>query len=138
MIYLDVACNDPDNGNFAGRAPMLQLGSAEREAHNFMCGTAPRFADLGDKVRLAGKHWHCGGSKDWVGNWSWNRYRLMPPESDGKTHRWYPVDFVKWLRSRNLYRCISAPTDFFDWFNDGQTAYDHEILKMVSELEHEL
>ncbi len=132
MIYLDVACNDPDNGYFAGRAPLLTLGYAEFESKFF--DRFPKFVELDTKVRLAGKSWNCDWSKDWVGNWCWNRYRLNPPTVE-KTHRWYLVDFVKWLRGRKLYHCSTATSDFFEWFNEDVSKCDAQIHTMVCDLE---
>ena len=111
LMYLHVACNDPDSGVFDHRAHAINIGSIELEA---MSWTPPRFVDLGDRIRLAGKHWPIVGGKEWVGNWCWNAYTL----SDGKTktERWWLTDFVTWLRDRQLYQLTTAPESFFDWW----------------------
>lgn len=134
MIYLDVACNDPDNGLFAGRAPMLQLGCAELSGNPFR---PPRFVELDNSIRLSGKLWHCNWSKEWLGNWCWNRYLLTPP-GRGSTHRWYLVEFVKWLRGRKLFHCDVAPSDFFDWFNNDLHCTDAGLHSIVCDLEGSL
>lgn len=130
MIYLEVACNDPDNGLFAGHASMLEIGAAEFEASNRAGGYA--FAELPGAVRLAGKTWRTAGSKEWFGNWCWNRYDLYHPE---KTTRWYFVDFIIWLRARKLFSCIAAPCEFFDWFNGNAVASPADVHRMVCDLE---
>ncbi|MBK8196999.1 MAG: hypothetical protein IPK75_01425 [Acidobacteria bacterium] len=135
MLYLDVACNDPDNGLFAHGAPALSIGSAE-----FQCRrAAPRFVDGLDgrhpaqlDLRLAGRRWGYHGSKEWVGNWCWNRYTLAHPH---KTVRWYLTDFVTWLRRRSLYSCDHGPSDFFDWFNGSDAVAPARVHELVCTLE---
>ncbi len=133
MIYLDVACNDPDNGNFAGRAQGLSIGDAEFMPRNWPKGYA--FAELDNAIRLAGVQWTIASSKYWVGNWCWNRYALYHPE---KTTRWYMVDFVKWLRRQRQFSCDCAPAEFCDWFEAEDIevrASDADIHRMVCDLE---
>lgn len=112
MLYLDVACNDGDNGLFAGRAEMLSIGEAEFE--QAFVGRSPAFTELDGAVRLSGKRWQVIESRQGVGNWCWNRYLLGRV---GLTPRWYLVEFVTWLRARRLYRCTTGESAFYDWFN---------------------
>src|SRR5262249_26261925 len=52
-VMIDVACNDPDNGLFAHRAQMIEIGDfAEFEARR---EPAPRFVEVPGGFRLAGK-----------------------------------------------------------------------------------
>jgi hypothetical protein len=92
-VMIDIACNDPDNGNFAARAEQVQIGDTliELECRRW---PAPRFAELGGNIRLSGKHWPILDSKDWVGNWCWNGYWIKIPVA---------VDFLCWLHARKLY-----------------------------------
>lgn len=112
MLWLEVACNDPDNGLFMRRAQQLQVGNAEFEARNDEC--PPAFEIRNDTIRLAGKTWMVTESKEWVGNWCWNHYLLATPKL---TPRWYLVDFIIWLRNRGLFHCTTAEAEFYDWFN---------------------
>lgn len=108
---LDIACNDPDNGCFIGRAPWLQIGSIEFEARR----SEPKIVELasGD-IRLAGKTWPVSRSKEWYGNWCWNRYLI----SDGtQTPQLWLADFIFWLWKRDLYRVSCGPDKFGLWFN---------------------
>jgi hypothetical protein len=130
MLYLEVVCNDPDNGNFCGRAFGLQIGDAEFEASNWRYGHA--FSELDRAVRLAGKTWKTCGSKEWFGNWCWNRYELFDRT---KTTRWYMVDFVTWMRDRRLFRCSTAPSEFFEWFNGDAIVAPKDVHRFVCELE---
>lgn len=139
MLYLDVARNDPDNGLFAFVAPMLQIGEAEfeclRSPPRFVEGLdgGPDGAD-GERTdfRLAGRRWAYSWSKDWVGNWCWNRYALAHPKM---TPRWAMTDFVIWLRRRKLYSCVCAPSDFYAWFNGADWLPPARVHELVCELE---
>lgn len=108
---LHVACNDPDNGSFAGRAAMLQIGWAELEVRKMH---EPRFVELDGAIRLAGKTWPIKDSVEFLGNWCWNGYRI----GDGtRTTGWWMVDFATWLRGRGLFTCTHGPSGFYGWFN---------------------
>ena len=124
-MNLHVCCND-EMGHFDHRAEVLSIGSMEFEA---LRDPVPRFVDLGGRVRLAGKHWPCEGSKDYVGNWCWNAYQLA---TEQRTTRWTLTDFLIWLRGRHLYRMTVGPDVLFRWFNDGQPdlspAQIHQLL----------
>lgn len=129
-LYLDVACNDGDNGLFAGRAEMLSIGDAEFE--QAFCGRSPAFAELDGAVRLSGKRWRVIGSKYGVGNWCWNRYLLGRPEI---TLRWYLVEFVTWLRARRLYRCTCGESAFCEWFNGDAEVAPAEVHRLLGGLD---
>jgi hypothetical protein len=129
MLYLEVACNDPDNGIFAERAAQLQIGDAEFEPTHW--DSAPRFIDMGGSVRLAGKRWQIEGVTTWYGNWCWNRYLLAKPEI---TPRWYMVEFVTWLRGRKLFRCTCGESEFYEWFNGSADVAPAEVHRMLGNL----
>jgi hypothetical protein len=102
-IMVDIACNDPDNGLFAGRAAMIQVGSLlELTAKK---DPAPKFAELVGCFRLSGKTWSTEGSKDWVGNWCWNGYWMAIPTA---------VEFLAWLHGRDLYSAESGERRLFN------------------------
>lgn len=130
MLYLDVACNDPDNGVFSGRAMQLNIGTAELEAKDFERGYA--FAELDGAIRLAGKRWQIESAKEWVGNWCWNRYLLAKRDL---TVRWYLTEFVTWLRARDLFHCSVATSDFYDWFNGNARLAPKDVHGLVCDLE---
>lgn len=112
MLYLDVACNDGDNGLFAGRAEMLSIGEAEFD--QAFTGRTPAFAELDGAVRLSGKVWRVIEYRYGVGNWCWNRYLLGRIDL---TPRWYLVEFVTWLRAGRRWRCTTGESAFYEWFN---------------------
>lgn len=128
---LDVCCNDPDTGNFDGRAYGLSLGCIELEPRR----TPPRFVLTDKGFRLAGKEWPVTASKDWYGNWCWNRYRI----SDGKTE--YAVmlaRFMFWLKGRKLFTCTTGPDPFFMWFDDRFKEMEYNVPKLAALLAKEI
>lgn len=131
MIRIDVACNDPDNGNFAGRAPMIQIGDIDLEARDFY-GRPPRFAILAatpegvSRFRLSGKTWTYRASKAWYGNWCWDAFWLRQLDA---------ADFVNWLRRRRLYDCITGPSTFHEWFDGEGPPMERRLLAMLLEQE---
>lgn len=130
MIYLDVCCNDPDNGAFAGRAVGLSIGDAAWDANDIFTGSI--FKEVDGGIVLSGKRWSVEWSRDWVGNWCWNRYQLGVK---GKTTRWYLVDFVIWLRRRKLFHLTTAPVEFFDWWEGDAELSPADIHTLVCNLE---
>ena len=110
--YVDIACNDPDNGSFAGKAPFLEIKFndelAEFESANWR--HMPKFDETKEGFRLAGKAWPVIGGKEWVGNWCWNRYEMT-----AGTFR----EFLEWMQRRKVYDLTSAEEGFYDWYSKG-------------------
>lgn len=132
---LQVACNNPDNGLFAHRAPALKVFDAEFDSRSI---SGPRFIESWHQspdrsrleVRLAGKTWPTTGCTEWIGNWCWNEYQL----GDGsRTAGWWMVDFLTWLRSRRLYTCTHGTQTFHAWFNGHGHASPSDIHTMIYE-----
>ena len=108
MIMVDVACNDPDNGLFAGRAEQISIGYdlLELDARR----AAPKFVEIVGGFRLAGKQWHSPHSKYGVGNWCWNGYWM-------KTR--HAAHFLAWLHGRRLFGVSSGEQRLFNmWQSD--------------------
>lgn len=120
---LQVACNDETCGVFAYRAAEIRIGSIELEPKSWQ--REPRFVDLGDRVRLAGKVWPVTGSVEYFGNWCWNAYVLGYGKT--KTEKRWLTNFVIWLRRRRLFSITTGPTDFFEWWNFRRDASPAEV-----------
>jgi hypothetical protein len=131
MIYLDVCCNDPDNGLFNHMAPALHVGDCEFEALNWHEGKQPRFVETPSGIRLAGKNWKVESSKDWYGNWCWNRYLLW---RKGTTPRWYMLEFLTWLKGRKLYSLNCGPSTLFRWWQDELSLTPAELHYEINEM----
>lgn len=108
VCAIDFACNDPDNGLFAGRAAMAQFGDAEIEAPNFDIGF--RFSIESSKLRIHRRTFEFVDAKDWLGNWCWNRYWL--PRAEMKR-------LLLTLRDHD-WRVTCGPSRFYHWWNRGE------------------
>jgi hypothetical protein len=108
-IRIDIACNDPDNGSFAGKTNMIQYrfdgDYIELEADNWG-GYA--FTDSGSWIRLHRRKFEVIGSKEWFGNWCWNAYGFK---------RSVGVNLIMMLRASGRWRCTHGPSRWYDWFN---------------------
>lgn len=102
-IMVDIACNDPDNGSFAGRAEMIQIGDLLELASKR--DPAPKIVEIAGAIRFAGKVWPVHGSKDWVGNWCWNGYWMDIPVA---------VEFLTWIHGRDFYHADSGEERLFN------------------------
>ena len=128
-MTIDVACNDPDNGNFAGVAMQLQIGCAEFEANAWANSSyrliGPKFELVPGGFKMSGKGFKIAGSKDWYGNWCWNRYQM----EDGEITR-----FVQWIWKRFNFSCTTATEEFFDWFDHAEIKTDDRVAAMIKNL----
>lgn len=121
-FHLDIACNNPNNGLFDFAAHQIMIGQAEFEP----IGNPFGMVELPNKIRVSGKLWNIDASKEWVGNWCWNRYVLSSIGCDT------PLDavgtFLHWMRHRGKYQCTLAGADLYRWFNNRELkAYSHTV-----------
>lgn len=108
IVAIDFACNDPDNGLFAGRIAMAQYGDAEIEPPNWE-GYA--FTELaGEAIRIHRRSFPIHGKREWLGNWCWNRYFLL---------REHAKPLLMHLRGHG-WRVTCGPSPFYHWWNDGR------------------
>jgi len=130
-VRIDIACNDPDNGLFAGRAQMIQVNDGLPEPflefEPFSWFRPPKIVEIDDGFRLAGKSWPIVGMRHWYGNWCWNAYLLDLDVA---------VDFVLWLRRRRLYRCTCGQTDMYEWWNRGAADIEPVLLRRILGKKH--
>lgn len=104
LVRIDFACNDPANGDFAGRAMMASYGDIEIEAPSW---DGFKFTELGGAIRIHRRVFSVHSIKYWLGNWCWNGYWL--PRADAKR-------LLMTLRD-NGWRVTCGPCRFYDWFN---------------------
>jgi hypothetical protein len=115
-IRIAFACNDPDNGIFAGRISQIALpdGLMELEARSW--DRPPRFRDEGRAIVLAGKRWPVQFVKTWYGNWCRNAYWLTEPDARA---------FLIWLHGRKLFDCSCGEQRLFNiWRLDAPLDLD--------------
>ena len=100
-VWIDIACNDPDNGLMTRRAEGLAftIGDCHFEfeptSHRGYMG----FTETDEGFRLSAKKFRCGRSREWVGNWCWNSYEMSTSDA---------AELLCWLRWRKLLP-ISMP-----------------------------
>lgn len=82
-VWLHVACNDADNGNFAGRIEAFQIErKGDRIDLELTGGRAPRLTALEPNRFRAFRHvFGHSGWNTWVGNWCWDRLRVSVPDA---------------------------------------------------------
>lgn len=106
LVGIDVACNDPDNGSFAGKTMMISYGEMELEADVW---EGFRFTVLdGRRFRLHRREFRFIERKFWIGNWCWDRFWMKRPEAKR---------LIGLLRETGRWRCTQAPCRAYDWFN---------------------
>jgi len=76
-IAVHFACNDPDNGDFAGKVEMISIviGRNSMDMERTHVGEV-KFTELDDAIRIHRKVFKTIGVTHWCGNWCWNAYRI--------------------------------------------------------------
>jgi hypothetical protein len=75
LVRIDFACNDPDNGLFAGRVGAIQLYDVDPifELESTTSGDRA-FAIEMSAIRVSGKSFPFHERRSWVGNWCWEGF----------------------------------------------------------------
>lgn len=107
LVLVDFACNDPDNGNFAGRVWMGCIDGNEIER----CAGDVAFTFMGSSIRLHRATFAIEDAREWVGNWCWNRYWMTVKEANR---------LASHLRDHG-WTCNSGEQRFFDWMNNDHS-----------------
>lgn len=108
LVSVDFACNDPDNGSFAGKVWMGAIDGNEIESRG---GCEVRFTELPNAFRIHRKKFVVTDAKEWVGNWCWNRYWLTVREANR---------LVEHLKAHG-WSCTCGDERFYDRFNAQDT-----------------
>jgi len=119
--WIDIACNDPDNGLFAGRANMIHYRCGDEYIElEARCWEGFAFTEGETWFRIHRRKFNFVGVKGWVGNWCWNGYRLRRSEAKR---------FLGVLRSSGEWHCVQGPSRWFEWFNGPEPAHhDAQIM----------
>ena len=76
-VSVHFACNDPDNGSFAGKAGMAAVSiGGELMDLELDCMDGVKFTELDGAIRIHRKTFKALGTTYWCGNWCWNAYQL--------------------------------------------------------------
>jgi hypothetical protein len=109
LVAIDFACNDPDNGEFAGRVDQAHYAEADLEGD---CLKGYAFEVRDGMIRIHRRQFRFIERKFWVGNWCWDSFWFSRPVAK---------QLLGTMRRNGRWRCGDGPTRFFDWWN-GQTA----------------
>jgi hypothetical protein len=101
LVSIHMACNDPDNGDFAGHVCQIALpGNAlELTAKDWnILGFrgCPKLREDGSHFVLSGKPWPFVRRVWWIGNWCWDGYAMTAENATA---------FLVWLHKRGLFHC---------------------------------
>lgn len=76
-VAVHFACNDPDNGDFAGRAGVAAvcIGLDMMDLELDPLGGV-KFTELDGAIRIYRQTFKITGTTFWCGNWCWNAYTV--------------------------------------------------------------
>lgn len=110
-------CNDPNNGNFIGRAMSCNWSTAHKRRFNNSLSLEYELAENGQSLTiedalltftLNGVPFPYKRIIPWYGNWCWEGF-VMKREAG--------IRLLKHLQADDGWRCEEPPTRLFDWFN---------------------
>jgi hypothetical protein len=83
---------------------MIQWRDSEFQADDW---DGYRFTVTGGSIRMHHRKFQVLASREWVGNWGWNRYTLS--RDDAKR-------LLCMMADTGFWHCDCAPTRIMDWF----------------------
>lgn len=110
---IDFACNDPDDGSFAGKVWQAEIDDNEIEAPGLK-PVAFTVLDRGSSrvIRIHRSMFRIKAEKEWLGNWCWNRFWL---EQDAMHHLLRHLAYHGW-------RCSSGDPEFRAFMENAHAA----------------
>ena len=109
-VFLEICCNDPDNGLFVGRAAAIEIGNRI----SFECryiDWSPKLTEGDGFIRIGGRKLQCFQSREWYGNWCWNVYLCRSDEVEA---------LVNWPKFRKWFDISEAHPRVFDAYKAGK------------------
>lgn len=74
LVTVSIACNDANNGSFAGRAAAFDF---EIDSHHVaVTGDDITFAYAPNAIVVGGVSYPCQSRQHWVGNWCWDSVEI--------------------------------------------------------------
>lgn len=116
-IQVDLCCNYPRNGLFAGQLWALKVGPNMEFGSKFI-DWGPRLRFLDGRIAIAGKHFPITCYREWVGNWCWDAVRI-----EGR----YVLELLNWPRLRRWFDLELAETRLFNFWESGGTWTDSDL-----------
>lgn len=103
-VLVSVACNHYRNGMFQGHFMSIECGDMTLESPYGDRNLKVRVDDATRTLTIGKRSWPFISSRDWVGNWCWNAYRVTSEIA---------AEIMTYVRSKG-YRPEVAPTELWD------------------------
>lgn len=124
-VRIDFACNDPDNGNFAGKvwqaaisvpskrgpSDQVELETQFGEERSFTIVRTPDDEEHEGEIRMHRIRVPFESRIYWLGNWCWDGFWFDRAEAKRLLFR---------MREHG-WRCTCGPARLYDWFNKEST-----------------
>lgn len=81
LLFIDFACNDPDNGNFTGKCDKVELPKSGMALECRLFGGGVKIDFSNSTLSFGRLKLPHHGSKSWVGNWCWDGCWLTLPDT---------------------------------------------------------
>ena len=110
-IAIDFACNDPDNGDFAGRVTAADFRGVELVYDLY--GPGLKFTVEKNSIRLHRKTFFFVSRTYWLGNWCWDRFWFR---------RDVAVSLLRTMRDSGKWQVEGGPVTLIRWFEPKKKA----------------
>jgi len=128
-VLLHFACNDPDNGVFAGRVEGVALDNG---ALDLTCQAMrpPKLSVGVLTLKFGRRRWDYEHEVQWLGNWCWNGYWMSTDRA---------VDFLTWLHADGRFSCDGGWVELCDlWAEAPHNVAPERFRLCVAELAREI
>lgn len=113
-MIVSFACNDPDNGVFAGRASGCHFDNlggdmVEFDHDDFIDGCAFSIDDVMLKFKVGNAAFPYMRRINWYGNWCWDGFVMKRPQG---------IRLLQYLnRKRDDWHCTGGAVRILDWLD---------------------
>jgi hypothetical protein len=123
-LLIELACNDPNNGQFLGFADFAEIagirmqgGRVTVDYSNEQVRSARRHIDGHYTLRVGRiivPHWH---HHSWYGNWCWEAFSVTWP---------YALKVLNYLAKQRDWHCEEGPQGIYDAINSRKRVTPEE------------
>lgn len=111
FIAIDFCCNDPDNGEFAGRVAAADYSGVDLVYDYY--GPGLKFTVSGRTIRIHRRVFPFSKRIFWIGNWCWDRFWF---------HRADGVRLLRTMRDSGKWQIEGGPVTLIRWFEPSEAA----------------
>jgi hypothetical protein len=115
LLFVDFACNDPDNGNFLGECTAVHLPQGAMELTNGYIGRGNKIDFSNGTLSFSRLKLPHRGHKSWVGNWCWDGCWLTLADT---------LKLLTYIKSLNGWSCDGGWCAICDPWEDGTLTED--------------